>query len=373
MFSFALLLLGLQSPLAAAEAHHSSTPCVFHLTGLSTTVNVTVGQLPGGQVQGGNINNTATLFRLEGGGLYDEEGRGCWWADPTTVLVCDIYPPDGPDSLFHMSSDGCLRYNGSSTFYACRAGRHGRVNYYLEQKDPTCRQAFLHADDDDLNSCEQGPIFPPLHPPPLSLSSSPFSSSFTFVESTTVTPTPTTTTTTATFSSSSRLLSLTITKSTTTTTTITITKIPTPSSPCPDGGSITSHRDTLFSDSSPVWTPPPSSVSGPGVYWNTSTTASTSSANQTSIITAAAASLNGTGTGASIPIPSPIPIPAPNLTAVPGGITTHDLGPTTAVIVTCTVWQTVTHTHMHAHTAGGLVTFTTITVTGSETLGSNAR
>ncbi|KAK3987771.1 hypothetical protein QBC44DRAFT_116194 [Cladorrhinum sp. PSN332] len=154
MLFFTLLVLSL-SAVATAD-NNEDHDCPFHLTGV-TNINVSVGQLPGGQVQGGNLNNTATLFHLFAGGLYDDYGRGCWWADPTTVLVCDIYPPDGPDALYHVAEDGCLHYNGSSTFYACKAGRYGRVNYYLEQRDATCRQAFLQAD----NSCET-PMFPPI-------------------------------------------------------------------------------------------------------------------------------------------------------------------------------------------------------------------
>ncbi|KAK4193269.1 hypothetical protein QBC35DRAFT_458327 [Podospora australis] len=107
--------------------------------------NLTVGQLPGGQLQGGNLNNTNTFFFLVSGGLYDQYGRGCWWA----VLVCDLEIPDGPpDPLFEVAPDGCLHYNGTSTFYACRAGRFGKVNYYLQQRDSTCRPVYLLADND---------------------------------------------------------------------------------------------------------------------------------------------------------------------------------------------------------------------------------
>ncbi|KAK4231164.1 hypothetical protein QBC38DRAFT_259858 [Podospora fimiseda] len=322
MLFFTLLVLGLS--VVAATAHKKDDDdhgdCAFRLTGV-TNVNVTVGQLPGGQVQGGNLNNTAITFHLFAGGLYDDEERGCWWADPSTVLVCDIFPPDSPDPVYEIADDGCLHFNGSSTFYACKAGRYGRVNYYLEQRDATCRPAYLVAD----NSCQSQ-----ASPPP--------SPEFTTVITTAVIPERTTTTISSTTSLST----------------------------------FHSERNTFISATAPFSTsiswytrPTPSSIPHrlPPPSYNTTLLPSGSSY----------------ATGGLLPSETPLwqnttwyppVLPTPTTTSYPilcGDTTTSTSTVTTTTthtqievvpIVTYTVWKTT-----HVHTPGGPVTVTTVTVT----------
>ncbi|KAK0748305.1 hypothetical protein B0T21DRAFT_356280 [Apiosordaria backusii] len=151
------LVLGL-SRLVAADI----STCLFHLCSVDASNNLTVGQLPGGQLQGSKLTESATWFRLYNGRLLDQALRGCWWASPTTVLVCDVPFSDAeePDQLFSVTTQGddqALTYNGTLSFYACKAGRYDKVNYYLKQPYATCYQVFLYIDPD--MACFSEPFF----------------------------------------------------------------------------------------------------------------------------------------------------------------------------------------------------------------------
>ncbi|KAK4177734.1 hypothetical protein QBC36DRAFT_184283 [Triangularia setosa] len=143
------LVLGL-SRLVTADAN----TCLFHLCSVdASSNNLTVGQLPGGQLQGSKAKESATWFRLYNGRLLDQALRGCWWASGSTVLVCDVPFSDAeePDKLFSVTMHGdnqSLTYNQTLSFYSCRSGRYDKVNYYLKQQDATCQQIFLHVDPD---------------------------------------------------------------------------------------------------------------------------------------------------------------------------------------------------------------------------------
>ncbi|KAK4196931.1 hypothetical protein QBC40DRAFT_342337 [Triangularia verruculosa] len=148
----AFLVLGL-GRLVAADTFDTSV-CLFHLCSVdASSNNLTVGQIPGGQLEGSPVTESATWFRLYNGRLLDQSLRGCWWAWNSTVLVCDVSFSDveEPDQLFSVTMHGdhqALAYNGTFSFYACRNGRYDRVNYYLNQTDATCSQVFLHIDPD---------------------------------------------------------------------------------------------------------------------------------------------------------------------------------------------------------------------------------
>ncbi|KAG7292892.1 hypothetical protein NEMBOFW57_002937 [Staphylotrichum longicolle] len=128
--------------MAALPVHvHAQNPpqtCTFHLSADNSSLN----QLQGGQVIG--IQNPGTsgdhegsLFRLQGGALYDPFSRG----SPSTVLVCDLVPPVRPDPVFAIDEYGHLVYNGSQDkFWACPVEISGKEkegttesgwNYYL--------------------------------------------------------------------------------------------------------------------------------------------------------------------------------------------------------------------------------------------------
>nr|CDP22988.1 Putative protein of unknown function [Podospora anserina S mat+] len=154
MFAHIFLLLVLGLSFVVADVADIET-CLFHLYSVdaSCSNNLTVGQLPGGQLQGSKLTEPATWFRLFDGRLLDHALRGCWWAPVSTVLVCDVAFSDveEPDMLFSVTTHGdaqALSYNGTFSFFACRSGRYDKVNYYLEQPDATCPQVFLHVDPD---------------------------------------------------------------------------------------------------------------------------------------------------------------------------------------------------------------------------------
>ncbi|KAK3309917.1 uncharacterized protein B0T15DRAFT_506647 [Chaetomium strumarium] len=132
------------------HAQDEPRTCVFRLM----SADFVLSQLDGGQVLGlqpadpsSSNEGTGTLFRLRQGALYDGQLRGCWWAAPSTVLVCDILPPAQPDPLFEVDTTQRLVYNSSITsFWACPANagstRDGQqqqqyqqasaANFYLE-------------------------------------------------------------------------------------------------------------------------------------------------------------------------------------------------------------------------------------------------
>ncbi|KAH6650567.1 hypothetical protein F5144DRAFT_625586 [Chaetomium tenue] len=126
-----------------------STPqnCIFSLVAEGNIL----GQVEGGQVVGiaksedSSAEPSGTIFRLRDGGLYDTDLRGCWWPEPSTVLVCSLQPPAYPATLFALDEYGHLVYNVSRRdFWACptdlgsggsdsnSSGSSGRYYYYLD-------------------------------------------------------------------------------------------------------------------------------------------------------------------------------------------------------------------------------------------------
>lgn len=110
-----LLLAWMAALPVHARAQGQPQTCTFHLD----ADNSTFGQVEGGQVLGIQNTNTSddqegTLFRLQGGALYDALSRGCWWASKEAFVlflpsylpfpshpICSPLPGSFPQSLSH--------------------------------------------------------------------------------------------------------------------------------------------------------------------------------------------------------------------------------------------------------------------------------
>ncbi|KAK4144388.1 uncharacterized protein C8A04DRAFT_27842 [Dichotomopilus funicola] len=153
-----------QSQLRSLPDDDTSQYCVFTLA----SNNLILGQIEGGQVVGisqsaaesksnsssggGGDGSSGTIFFLRGEGLYDFAMRGCWWPEPSTVLVCSLQPPAYPDPLFHLDESGQLVYNHTRReFWACPVATGDADDnthiwsYYLNL--PEGRQAGAHGEE----------------------------------------------------------------------------------------------------------------------------------------------------------------------------------------------------------------------------------
>ncbi|KAI1372327.1 hypothetical protein F4677DRAFT_449449 [Hypoxylon crocopeplum] len=116
--------------------------CGFRLT-TSGGFNGTVGQLAGGQVRAGS-DLSQSLFTWFGDAFADQQGRGCWWTPPTSVLQCDWNQE--PAHGFEIGCYGGVSYRVQSTFYECQTGDHDEVNLYLQSNGINCSKVSIHAD-----------------------------------------------------------------------------------------------------------------------------------------------------------------------------------------------------------------------------------
>jgi len=67
--------------------------CTFYLAP-SDMDNVTIGQLPGDQIQEGSLDMSGSMFEPKDGRVYDAEGRGCWWAGKFFVVLFPSFHQD---------------------------------------------------------------------------------------------------------------------------------------------------------------------------------------------------------------------------------------------------------------------------------------
>lgn len=74
MMKTAATALSFGTVVSAIAVRHG---CQFHLTAGGDVVGC-VGEIYSGQVRAGNGVQSST-FTLNGGGIVDDKGRGCWW------------------------------------------------------------------------------------------------------------------------------------------------------------------------------------------------------------------------------------------------------------------------------------------------------
>ncbi|CZS98253.1 hypothetical protein WAI453_012001 [Rhynchosporium graminicola] len=91
--------------------------CTFTLTASGGQSGI-VGQLSDGQNRIGGGNSTG-IYTINNGKITDAKGRGCILRPPTRQLQCDVGAT--PTGGFSIGSNGEVRHDGSSTFYACPA------------------------------------------------------------------------------------------------------------------------------------------------------------------------------------------------------------------------------------------------------------
>ncbi|KAI0121072.1 ubiquitin 3 binding protein But2 C-terminal domain-containing protein [Xylariales sp. AK1849] len=126
--------------------------CSFHLSTNGGPTPFWVGQLPNGQCgAGGGLRSSS--FTWFGDAFVDQQGRGCWWTPPSSVLQCDANQQ--PSHGFDIGCDGRVSYNGQSTFYQCRTGDGDQVNIYLQPVGDQCQAITLVSDA--CNSCQNSP------------------------------------------------------------------------------------------------------------------------------------------------------------------------------------------------------------------------
>ncbi|KZZ98538.1 GPI anchored cell wall protein [Moelleriella libera RCEF 2490] len=140
----------------SAAALVSRTGCDFHMRAVGSQSGP-LGQVYGGQVRFGNLPQTT--FYIDGGKIWDHQGRGCWWTPPTYVLQCDVNQE--PEPGFGIGCDGRVSFRGQTTFYQCASGDWNQWNIYLHPyQGINCGEISLIAD-----GCHTG-CPPPASPPP---------------------------------------------------------------------------------------------------------------------------------------------------------------------------------------------------------------
>ncbi|KAI1393014.1 uncharacterized protein F4822DRAFT_148245 [Hypoxylon trugodes] len=117
--------------------------CGFHLE-VTGGFNGPVGQLGNGQARAGS-DLPPSLFTWFGDAFADQEGRGCWWTPPTSVLQCDRN--QRPDHGFGIGCYGGVSYRDQSTFYECHTNDDYEVNLYLEPNGANCSTITIRADN----------------------------------------------------------------------------------------------------------------------------------------------------------------------------------------------------------------------------------
>ncbi|KAI1770797.1 ubiquitin 3 binding protein But2 C-terminal domain-containing protein [Hypoxylon cercidicola] len=116
--------------------------CGFRLT-TEGSFSGKVGQLTDGQVRAGS-DLAQSLFTWFGDAFADQQGRGCWWTPPTSVLQCDWGQP--PDHGFEIGCYGAVSYCGQEIFYECQTDDGDEVDIYLQPNGANCSRITLHTD-----------------------------------------------------------------------------------------------------------------------------------------------------------------------------------------------------------------------------------
>ena len=161
-------IIGAVAGAAICNALVMRTGCSLQLI-VSGGITGSVGQISSGQARVGD-GLTATNFTLDGSGLTDSQGRGCFWTPPTLTLQCDVgqIPAQG----FTIGCDGKVDYNGQTEFYECDAATDidDGYNLYLEPNGINCQKVTFTA-----NGCQPScpspspspsPTASPTPPPP---------------------------------------------------------------------------------------------------------------------------------------------------------------------------------------------------------------
>ncbi|KAK8075477.1 hypothetical protein PG997_010140 [Apiospora hydei] len=134
------VLLGQGNPINS----RSNAGCSFHLTinaGGSPPATYSVGQIGDGLCRArGDLE--ASTFTWFGDAFVDQQGRGCWWTPPTSVLQCD--PSQQLSHGFEIGCDGNVTFSGQSTFFACKTD--DSANIYLEPNGAQCQPVTLASD-----------------------------------------------------------------------------------------------------------------------------------------------------------------------------------------------------------------------------------
>ncbi|ORY70281.1 ubiquitin 3 binding protein But2 C-terminal domain-containing protein [Pseudomassariella vexata] len=141
----------------------SNAACGFHLSTSSSSGEISVGQLSNGQARAGK-GIKPSVFTWFGDAFLDQQGRGCWWTPPTSVLQCDINQQ--PDHRFEIGCDGTLSYLSQSTFYQCQTGDDDQVNIYLSSSGGNCQPISLVTSGCGSLSPQPQPQ-PTVHPAPV--------------------------------------------------------------------------------------------------------------------------------------------------------------------------------------------------------------
>ncbi|KAK8016702.1 hypothetical protein PG993_014891 [Apiospora rasikravindrae] len=132
--------LGQGNPIVA----RSNAGCSFDLSvnaGGSPPATYSVGQIGDGLCRArGDLE--ASTFTWFGDAFVDQQGRGCWWTPPTSVLQCD--PSQQLSHGFEIGCDGNMTFSGQSTFFACKTD--DSANIYLEPNGAQCQPVTLVSD-----------------------------------------------------------------------------------------------------------------------------------------------------------------------------------------------------------------------------------
>ncbi|KAK7961956.1 GPI anchored cell wall protein [Apiospora aurea] len=155
----------------------SNAGCSFHLTvnaGGSPPATYSVGQIGDGLCRArGDLE--ASTFTWFGDAFVDQQGRGCWWTPPTSVLQCD--PSQQLSHGFEIGCDGNVTFSGQSTFFACKTD--DSANIYLEPNGAQCQPVTL-VSDGCKSTCyvstddQPSPLSPPAKDCPANIIWSPF-------------------------------------------------------------------------------------------------------------------------------------------------------------------------------------------------------
>ncbi|KAK7753008.1 hypothetical protein SLS62_004957 [Diatrype stigma] len=295
-------------------AARADVGCGFHLrvTGGAAAVDnpFPVGQLDSGQCRAGSAM-APSLFTWFGDAFVDQQGRGCWWTPPTSVLQCDPLQAQ-PSHGFVIGCNGTVSYNDQPTFWSCQTGDDDQVNIYTQPSGANCSEIALVVDS-CIPTCIDGvpQSLPPAPPPPPSSSSPDTSLS------------PSSTSSSSSSSSDSSLSS---------SSSSSLSSSPPPEATSPPGPSPTSsptvetpaetttaNTDTTTTAATTTTTNTSSSSTGPSVppsvtpFLSSDTTTATSSTNTastTSNDTASSSSSSSSSFTPPVPLPSPPPTPS---------------------------------------------------------------
>ncbi|KAK6524010.1 hypothetical protein TWF694_005678 [Orbilia ellipsospora] len=140
--------------------------CQGFTISVSGGVSGPLGQIGDGQNRVGPATPSPAKYTLGcGGGITDQNGRGCILTPPTTQFQCDVGA--SPTTGFAIGSNGVITHGGSSDFYACPVDDYGNWNVYSQPVagQTKCVKVCLTA-----NGCSAPP---PPPPPPVTTTAPP--------------------------------------------------------------------------------------------------------------------------------------------------------------------------------------------------------